>query len=46
MSLQSLHRQNKIKNQADRKILPAEFLILVNKAFSFLKVSMPQAQSE
>lgn len=41
-----MHRHNKIKNQADRKILPAEFFTLVNNAFSFLKVQMPQAQAE
>lgn len=41
MSLQNMHRHNKIKNQADRKILPAEFFTLVNNAFSFLKVQMP-----
>lgn len=46
MSLQNMHRHNKIKNQADRKILPAEFFTLVNNAFAFLKVQMPQAQAE
>lgn len=42
MSLQKMHKENLIKNGAERKITQEEFWILLNKAYAFLKVECPR----
>jgi hypothetical protein len=40
MSLQRLHKQGKITYGAQKKMTLPEFIFLINKAYSFLNVSI------
>lgn len=46
MSLQQMHKRNLISHGSERKITLAEFLKLVNNAYSFLKVAMDAGLAE
>lgn len=39
MSLQKMHKTNKIKNGSSRKIALMEFIELLNSAFAFLSIN-------
>jgi len=43
MSLQVMHRNGKMSKGSERKMTQAEFEILCNNAWKFLKVTIPSA---
>jgi hypothetical protein len=46
MSLQVMHRAGKMSKGSERKMTQAEFEILCNNAWKFLKTSIPSAAAK